>query len=400
MINLFIMVHEFSGARTYVDELSGYLVGKMDVSVFNIFMNRADYKEFSVQKKGKITEIYIPEKIAKEYNKLYYRRAAQLVFSHFKSLRNVVLHANMPEQFYFAEDIVKLFRCPLVFTFHFLMSFYSYFDKISGYDGNNLEIGNVLEKSMIEHANHIICVTKFSQRVITNLHEAGFAKTSVIYNGKSLTNGSLKDSRKLKICYGFLPKDRLILYAGQLESAKGIDKLIEAFILIKDSFPSTKLVIAGQGEYNKYLPLARECIGRICFTGRLDKNTLFDFYRFSEMGVIPSQYEQCSYVAIEMMQYGLPLIISDVPGLNELIAHKETGLVCKTQPHCTIQNAIEADDADLALQIEYLLKNKEAGLKLSKAAHMQVLEQHSLENMGEKTLKIYRRLINAKMKEL
>jgi glycosyltransferase involved in cell wall biosynthesis len=134
-----------------------------------------------------------------------------------------------------------------------------------------------------------------------------------------------------KAHYGFLPEDRIIFYAGQLELRKGIDKLIEVFVLIKYKFPTIMLVIAGAGENNSYLPLSQGCIEPICFTGRLDKSTTFNFYKFSKIGVIPSQYEQCSCVAIEMMQSELPLIISGVPGLYELVVHGETGLVCKTK---------------------------------------------------------------------
>jgi glycosyltransferase involved in cell wall biosynthesis len=393
MLNVFLIVHNFSGAKTYADELSGYLVGNKDVYIFKIYLHYPDSKEFRIWGNNQITTVCIPEKINKEYDKKYYKRAAQLVFCHFQNLQNVVLHANMPEQYYFVKEAKELFRCPLVFTFHFLMSFYSYYDKISGYADEIKDKGNDLEKYMLEFADHIICVTKFSQRAITKLQEVDPTKTSVIYNGKSIFNGSPEKVQNLKIHYGFSPDDRIILYAGQLEPRKGIDKLIKAFLLIKEWFPTTKLVIAGTGEYDSYMPLAQECTGRICFPGKLDKNVLYDFYRFSEMGIIPSQYEQCSYVAIEMMQHGLPLIISDVPGLNELVTHKETGLVCKTQPHSTIQDTIEAEDADLAIQIEYLLSNKETGLKLAIAARKQVLERHSLKNMGEKTQKIYLNLL-------
>jgi glycosyltransferase involved in cell wall biosynthesis len=204
------------------------------------------------------------------------------------------------------------------------------------------------------------------------------------------------NTQELKSKYGFLPEERLILYAGQLESRKGIDKLIKAFLLIKDKFPTTKLIIAGSGDFNSYFPLAQGCIGRICFTGKLNKNTLSDFYRFSEMGIIPSYYEQCSYVLIEMIQYCLPLVISDVPGLNELILHKETGLVCKTHPHVTLQNALEVDEADLAIQMEYLLLNKTEGFNFAREAYIKMLVRNSMQNMGEETIKIYNMLLNEK----
>lgn len=393
MLNVFLIVHNFSGAKTYADELSGYLVRKKDVYVFQIYLHYTDSKEFSIQKNNQVTSVYIPEKINKEYDKKYYKRAAQLVFCHFHKLANVIVHANMPDQLYMVEEAVKLFHCPLIFTLHFMENYYSYFDHITGYSKDITITGDALLKAMLERADHVICVTRFSHRAIVGHYEIEPSKVSVIYNGIEATDKSYNDKQILKIQYGFSPEDRILLYAGKLETRKGINKLIKAFLLIKDRLPTIKLVIAGSGEYESYLPLAQRCIGRITFTGNLSKTTLIDFYRFSEIGIIPSQYEQCSYVAIEMMQHGLPLIISDVPGLNELVTHKETGLICRTQPHENMLNALEADDADLALQMEYLLTNKETGLILANAARFKTMERHSVDKMGNSTLKIYNHLI-------
>ena len=185
MINLFLIVHNFSGAKTYIDELSGYLTGKNDVFVFQVYLNYSALREFTVQEKDKITSVYIPEKVGKEYHQKYYKRAAQLVFSYFQNLHNVIFHANMPEQYLFTKEVKELFKCPVVFTFHFLMSFYSSHDKITGNNSVSPEKGNVLEKYMLEAADHIICVTQFAQRAIKNLHEIPASKTTVIYNGKS-----------------------------------------------------------------------------------------------------------------------------------------------------------------------------------------------------------------------
>jgi glycosyltransferase involved in cell wall biosynthesis len=397
MLNVFLIVHNFSGVKTYIDELSGYLVSKKDISVYQVYLNCIDLKELTIQKNRKITYIYFPRKINKEYDQKSYKRAAQLIFGYYQNLQNVVFHANMPEQYLFTKEVKELFKCPIVFTFHFLMSFYSSNDKISANGIESPEKGNVLERYMIEAADHIICVTKFAQRTIKKLHKIPTLKTTIIYNGKFFSDGLKEEIQNAKISYGFLPEDRIILYAGQLEPRKGINKLIKAFLLVKDKFPAIKLIVAGSGEFDSYLPLAQECIGRIIFTGNLAKTTLSDFYRFSEIGVIPSQYEQCSYVAIEMMQHRLPLIISDVPGLNELVVHNLTGLVCKIQSHSTIEDTFEVNDEDLAMQIEYLLKNKEERLKLATAAHLEVLKRHSLKIMGQKTLQVYKQLLSVNL---
>lgn len=394
MLNVFLIVHNFSGARTYINELSEFLVKKNDVFVFHVYLNYRDSKEFWIQKNNKITSIYIPCTITKEYNKKYYKHAAQLVFCHFQNLRNVIFHANIPEQFYFAEESLRLYRCPLVFTLHFLENFYSYFD-LGAVDIKNIKVTGVeLYKAIIKIADHIICVTSFSFRVISKHYKVEPLKASVIYNGIKIPNKSVVDRSLLKCKYGFLSSDKLILYAGRLQASKGIDKLIQAFLLIKDRFPTAKLIIVGSGECNKYLPLPMGCTGRIHFTGNLDKNTLIDFYKICDMGIIPSRFEQCSYVAIEMMHYGLPLIISDVPGLNELVIHKKTGLICKTVIQSTTHCQLEVDVADLANHIEQLLMNNSEAIEYAKNASEQVLDKHSVENMGKNTLRIYRQLIN------
>jgi glycosyltransferase involved in cell wall biosynthesis len=274
-----------------------------------------------------------------------------------------------------------------------LENFYSYLDKVTGFNSEIEITGNDFFLKMVGLADQIICVTAFAKRSLVQMYHIEHEKVEVIYNGVKFQTNKTDYIRKGKEQYGFLPKERIILYAGQLEPRKGIDKLIKAFLLIKGKFPETKLVIAGTGDYDSYNHFSQESAGRILFTGKLDKNTLVDFYCFSEMGIIPSQFEQCSYVAIEMMLYGLPLVISDVPGLNELLVHKMTGMVCKTKPHEIIPNSLEADDFDLALQIEYLLRNPEISKKIGLAARENAKVQHSLERMGEKTLKIYSKLL-------
>ena len=78
-------------------------------------------------------------------------------------------------------------------------------------------------------------------------------------------------------------------------------------------------IFVGDGNYDGYFPLCRDYLGKITFTGKVDKELLSVFYQISDVGVMPSFHEQCSYVAIEMMAYGLPLIGTDTTGLKEML---------------------------------------------------------------------------------
>jgi glycosyltransferase involved in cell wall biosynthesis len=44
-----------------------------------------------------------------------------------------------------------------------------------------------------------------------------------------------------------------------------------------------------------------------------------DLYQIADIGIIPSLYDHCPYVALEMISNNIPLIISDTEGLNEIL---------------------------------------------------------------------------------
>lgn len=64
----------------------------------------------------------------------------------------------------------------------------------------------------------------------------------------------------------------------------------------------------------------------VIWTGLINKEKLYELYTIADMGIMPSFHEQCSYVAIEMMMHGLPIIGSTSTGLYEMIENNITGL--------------------------------------------------------------------------
>jgi glycosyltransferase involved in cell wall biosynthesis len=396
MINIFFIVHDFSGAKTYSDELEKYFEKMNGINIYKIYINHPLSSEFKIENIGITTSVFIPSlRISKDETN-YYKRAAQLLYSHFNYLNNIILHANHPEQYFFAKEIINLFHCPFVYTLHFLSDFYSYFDKVASLCDDITIKGDELLKSILEIANHVICVTEFGHRVVKYIYGIDDKNVSVIYNGIGQPEFKIYDKKKLKRVSGFNLNDILILYVGKLETRKGIDKLIGAYSLIKDKYPKAKLIIAGDGDFSKYMPLAINCLGRVIFTGKLDKETLYRLYRISDLGVIPSQYEQCSYVAIEMMQCALPLIISDVPGLNELVENGKSGLICEIQSNSKITNALEVNERDLAAKMETLIVQKNYATNLALTSLKRLSEVNSLKKMGNSTFMIYRNLIYKK----
>jgi glycosyltransferase involved in cell wall biosynthesis len=395
MINLFLVVYDFSGAKTYTEDLSEYLANQKDISVFKLYLHHKTSTEFTIEENGRMTNIYVPEKVTLEYGNKYYERAALLVCSRFQGLQNIILHANAPEQFNFIKAAKNYFQCPVIFTFHFLEGFISYIDYEKKYSEKEQVTGNVLPGNMLAFSDHIICVTKFAKRAVKNYYKIASDKVTTIYNGRH-EPGKINESFSrsgLKFKYGFEPADTILLFAGPLQARKGIDAIIKAFVRIKNDYPNLKLVFAGAGEYDKFLPMSQICPGRICFTGHLDYDKLTDFYRMADIGILPSHYEQGGYVTIEMMQFDLPIIVTDVPGLNEMVIHGKSGLICKVLANME-SLSLEADISDLVKQIKRLLDNPSQASELSKKAKHETKERFSTDVMGKKTYKIYRELIH------
>lgn len=50
---------------------------------------------------------------------------------------------------------------------------------------------------------------------------------------------------------------------------------------------------------------------------------MFELYQIVDLGILPSFFEQCSYVAIEMMMFGLPFVAYTMQGgLKDMFQYK------------------------------------------------------------------------------
>ena len=84
----------------------------------------------------------------------------------------------------------------------------------------------------------------------------------------------------------------LILFVGRLDEIKGVDILLEAFCKLENT-NKYHLLIAGNGDYNKYLKLTNMRTN-ISFLGFLEKDKLYKLYQICDIGIMLSFHEQCS----------------------------------------------------------------------------------------------------------
>ena len=105
-----------------------------------------------------------------------------------------------------------------------------------------------------------------------------------------------------------------------------------------------------------------------------------------DIGIIPSYYEQCPYVAIEMMMYGLPIVVSDANGLRDMFTDKENAVVV---PLGDRQNSKEFT-GHIRDALMLLLESEQLRRELGKKAKQTYRNTYSLTAMCER----YQRFFN------
>ncbi len=97
--------------------------------------------------------------------------------------------------------------------------------------------------------------------------------------------------------------------------------------------------------------------------------------------VLPSHSEGVSLALLEAMAAGLPVIVSDVGGLPEVVRHGENGLVIPVK-----------DPQALAQALEKLLADPTYAHSLGESARREVKAHYSLERLGRDINEIYQEL--------
>ena len=175
----------------------------------------------------------------------------------------------------------------------------------------------LIGQRMIDQADALIATTPVEE---AEFRAAGIspARIHVIPNGiDTEPEGMTGDEFRTRHGLGSAP---LVLFMGRLNSIKGPDLLLEAFVTLKDRLPTWHLVIAGRDEGLERSLRARAghagLAARVHFVGHLDPAASTGAYRSASLLVVPSRHEAMSLVALEAAVNGTPVLLTDVCGFS------------------------------------------------------------------------------------
>lgn len=204
-----------------------------------------------------------------------------------------------------------------------------------------------IDKSTKGKADFVQCPSRFAARQCETIYRIPKNKIFVVHNGIDLSRFTIRPQ----------PKEKTILFVGGTSQHKGLDILIHALPLILEKHPDAKLIIVGEmkKEEKELINIADE-LGvseRISWIGLVSQERIFEFYKKAYLAVFPSRLESFLLAALEAMACGIPIIVTDVGIMPEIINDKSNGLLMEQE-----------DFKGLAEKIIYLLNNPEKAKKM------------------------------------
>jgi len=176
-----------------------------------------------------------------------------------------------------------------------------------------------LIKHSIKKAQKIIAVSNTVKKDIINHFNIPENKIEVVYHGVSPL---FRKSTYKNVLEKYNLPEKYILFVGNIEPKKNLERLIKAFSLLRESTKlKHKLVITGKkGWKSDSVFKTVEDLGlreEIIFTGYFPEQDLPKLYSMSDLFVFPSIYEGFGIPPLEAMACETPVLASNRGALPE-----------------------------------------------------------------------------------
>jgi glycosyltransferase involved in cell wall biosynthesis len=198
---------------------------------------------------------------------------------------------------------------------------------------------NFVEKSTYRFSTKVYPNSKGLYDFILSERFTKPEKLKIIGNGSS--NGidtkyfdpsifSEKEKKNFRVKLGIPEKDYVFIFVGRIVKDKGINELISVFNRIFNKNSNVSLLLVGlfEDDLNPLDSSTMDIINTskkiICTGYQLDVRL---YLAISDTLVFPSYREGFPNVVMQAGAMGLPSIVTDINGCNEIIKHNENGLI-------------------------------------------------------------------------
>ncbi len=286
-----------------------------------------------------------------------------------------VVHVHIPPPFveFFSARACNKTKSPLVLTYHCDIELPNFLNKlISGFYRRTFGHYSLINTDKIVVTSNTYAATSrsvwhFAPVIIPNAIDT--KKFNPKIDGTKITKRHKLEGKKM------------VLYVGRLKFHKGIEYFVSA---AKFMDKNTKFLIVGTGEYE---PVIADYIhdlnlkDRVTIVGKVPDEELPLYYSACDVFVLPSltRLEAFGIVGLEAMASGKPVIVSDIPGVREVITDGREGYLA---PPMEIEN--------LAKKIKKLLFDPKLRNRMGRFGRKKVVENFEISKVVDQLESVYR----------
>lgn len=180
----------------------------------------------------------------------------------------------------------------------------------------------------LENARAIICYNNFARNMMSPYNE----NVHVIPGGINLNEFNYRES----INEG-KTETNILMVGRASDPSKGFSVLKKAFGLLKEKYPNITLTVTT----HELTDEITETEG-VQATGWLTQEELPSLYSTADICVVPSLWQEpFGIVALEAMASGVPVIVSEVGGLQHIVEDEISGFVVPPGDHICMAEKIE-----------------------------------------------------------
>ncbi len=224
----------------------------------------------------------------------------------------------------------------------------------------------------------LLCATSFT--IEEYIHQVTDKPVTVIPFGIDLNEFKPKNVSSL-----FNADDFVLGSIKPLESLYNIDILIKAFHKLLQKYDNLKLLIVGEGSDKDTLSQICKDLGifeKVIFTGRIPFKEISNYYNMLDVLVNISEYESFGVSVVEAMACEVPVVVSNVGGLKEVVKDDLVGLKVNV-----------GDVNDTAKAIERLIIDENLHEQMAVNARKHVEEKYNWHNNLKQMINEYSKLL-------
>ena len=236
-------------------------------------------------------------------------------------------------------------------------------------------------KNSINKACHIISISEFTKKEIVELCGTNPDKITVVHEAINTDHFSEKNWIEPSDIPDVLKNNPFLLSVGHMEPRKNYDRLIDAFLKLKENpmRDKLKLVIVGKKDHSFKSTISKiESNPDVIYLNFVSTPTLLWLYKNASLFVFPSFYEGFGFPPLEAAALGTFSVVSNISSMPE---------ICRN--FVDYFNPFDVDD--IKKTVEKALNNTQNDL-LDKNNLEKLLNLYSWRKNAKETLDLYDKL--------